>query len=53
MSEKNLLVLARLDHAEAMRVAAGLTIFGHLFSLVFITVPFKKTPENSANPDLL
>lgn len=53
MSEKKLLVLARRDHAEAMRVAAGLTIFGHQVSLVFMTGPVADTPENAANVELL
>jgi hypothetical protein len=53
MGEKRLLVLARRDHAEAMRVAAGLTIFGHRVSLVFMTAPVAETPENAANAELL
>ena len=53
MSEKKLLVLARRDHAEAMRVAAGLTIFGHQVGLVFMTGPVAETPENAANAELL
>ena len=53
MSEKKLLVLARRDHAEAMRVAAGLTIFGHQVSLIFMTGPVAETPENAANAELL
>jgi hypothetical protein len=53
MSEKNILVLARRDHAEAMRVAAGLTIFGHRVGLVFMTDPVAETPENAANAELL
>lgn len=53
MSEKKLLVLARHDHAEAMRVAAGLTIFGHQVGLVFMTGPVAETPENAANVELL
>lgn len=53
MSEKNILVLARRDHAEAMRVAAGLTIFGHRVGLVFMTGPVAETPENAANAELL
>lgn len=53
MSEKKLLVLARRDHAEAMRVAAGLTIFGHQVGLVFMTGPVADTPENAANVELL
>lgn len=51
--EKELLVLARRDHAEAMRVAAGLTIFGHRVALVFMTGPVAETPENAANAELL
>ena len=53
MSEKKLLVLARRDHAEAMRVAAGLTIFGHAVSLVFMDRPVAETAENAANAELL
>jgi hypothetical protein len=53
VSEKNLLVLARRDHAEAMRVAAGLTIFGHAVSLVFMDRPVEETAENAANAELL
>jgi len=48
-----LLVLARRDHAEAMRVAAGLTIFGHAVSLVFMDRPVAETAENAANAELL
>ncbi len=51
--EKKLLVLARHDHAEAMRVAAGLTIFGHQVGLVFMSGPVADTPENAANAELL
>lgn len=53
MSEKKLLVLARRDHAEAMRVAAGLTIFGHAVSLVFMDRPVAESAENVANAELL
>jgi hypothetical protein len=53
VSETKLLVLARRDHAEAMRVAAGLTIFGHQVGLVFMTGPVAETPENAANAELL
>jgi hypothetical protein len=52
-TEKKLLVLARRDHAEAMRVAAGLTIFGHAVSLVFMDRPVAETAENAANAELL
>jgi len=51
--EKDLLVLARRDHAEAMRVAAGLTILGHRVGLVFMTSPVAETAENVANAELL
>ncbi len=53
MSEKKLLVLARRDHAEAMRVAAGLTIFGHAVNLIFMDRPVAENAENAANADLL
>ena len=52
-AEKKLLVLARRDHAEAMLVAAGLTIFGHAVSLVFMDRPVAETAENAANAELL
>lgn len=51
--EKNILMLARRDHAEAMRVAAGLTIFGHRVRLVFMTGLVAETPENAAMAELL
>jgi hypothetical protein len=51
--EKKILVLARRDHGEAMRVAAGLTIFGHAVGLVFMTGPVADTPENAASVELL
>jgi hypothetical protein len=53
MSEKKLLVLARRDHAEAMRVAAGLTIFGHAVNLIFMDRPVEESAENAANAELL
>lgn len=53
MSEKRLLVLARHDHTEAMRVATGLTIFGHQVGLIFMTGAVAETPENAANAELL
>lgn len=49
----NLLVLARRDHTEAMRVAAGLTIFGHAVRIVFMTGPVAETDENAAQAELL
>jgi hypothetical protein len=53
VSEKSILVLARRDHAEAMRVAAGLTIFGHRVALVFMRETVAETDENVANAELL
>jgi hypothetical protein len=53
VSTKKLLVLARRDHAEAMRVAAGLTIFGHTVNLVFMDRPVEESAENAANAELL
>jgi hypothetical protein len=52
-SEKSILVLARRDHTEAMRVAAGLTIFGHVVDLVFMTHVVEETADNEAQAELL
>lgn len=51
--EKSLLVLARRDHTEAMRVASGLTIFGHTVRLVFMTGPVAETEANAEQAELL
>ncbi|TCS60600.1 hypothetical protein [Varunaivibrio sulfuroxidans] len=53
MSERNILVLARRDHAEAMRIAAGLTIFGHRVRLVFMSHVVEDTPVNTEMAELL
>lgn len=53
MNEKSILVLGRRDHTEAMRVAAGLTIFGHAVRLVFMTEPVAESDENAAQAELL
>lgn len=50
---KRILVLGRRDHAEAMRVAAGLTIFGHTVRLVFMNGPVEETDENAEQAELL
>ena len=50
---KSILVLARRDHAEAMRVAAGLTIFGHAVQLVFMAEPLAETEANAELAELL
>ena len=49
---KSILMLGRRDPTEAMRVAAGLTIFGHTPSVVFL-VPVSDTPENTEMAELL
>ncbi|GAB4165390.1 MAG: hypothetical protein Fur0039_01320 [Rhodocyclaceae bacterium] len=46
-------MLARRDHTEAMRVAAGLTIFGHAVELVFMTAPVAENEENATMAELL
>jgi len=51
--KKSLLLLARRDHTEAMRVAAGLTIFGHAVRLVFMTGPVAETAENAEQAEML
>ncbi|SMH45623.1 hypothetical protein [Maritimibacter sp. HL-12] len=53
MDTKNILVLGRRNHTEAMRVAAGLTIFGHEVRLVFMTEPVADTEENAEQAELL
>ena len=53
MKEKKILVLGRRDHTEAMRVAAGLTIFGHEVRLVFMTEPVADSDANAEQAELL
>ena len=49
---KSILVLGRRDPTEAMRVAAGLTIFNHTLNVVFL-VPVPDSPENAEMAELL
>ncbi len=49
---KSVLMLGRRDPTEAMRVAAGLTIFNHTPKVVFL-VPVPDTPENAEMAELL
>jgi len=49
----SVLLLGRRDHAEAMRVAAGLTIFGHRVRLVMMGQPVADSAENAAQLELL
>ena len=51
--QKKILVLARRDHLEAMRVAAGLTIFGHQLRLVFMSRPVSEEVAASEQAELL
>lgn len=53
MNKKNILVLARRDHEEAMRVAAGLTIFGHGVRLIFMSHPVSEELASSDQAELL
>ena len=48
-----ILVLAQRDHAEAMRISAGLTIFGHEVDLIFVDRIVEETEENMAQAELL
>ena len=49
---KSILILGRSDLNEAMRVAAGLTIFNHQPTVIFL-LPVPKTPENAEMAELL
>lgn len=53
VTRKTLLVLARRDHAEGMRVAAGLTILGHEVHLVMMSKPVEENEETIAQAELL
>lgn len=53
MDVKTIVVLGRRDHPEAMRVAAGLTIFGHHVRLVLMREAVAETPEAVAQAELL
>ena len=46
--EKKILVLARNDHTEAMRVAGGLTMFGHSVEIVFVDRPIERRRKTSS-----
>lgn len=53
MSGKRLVVLARRDHTEAMRVAAGLTLVGNQVTLVFMDRAVEQTPQNAAHYEMV
>ncbi len=45
--------MGRDNHAEAMRVAAGLTIYGHEVRIVFMDKIVAETEENAKQAELL
>jgi len=51
--DKNILVLARNNPTEAMRVAAGLTIFGHKIELVFMNRVLTEAEAEGEQGELL
>ena len=53
MSEKTVTVLARNDHREAMRVAAGITIYEHQVNLVFLHHVVSEEEADSEEAELL
>lgn len=53
IDQKSIILLARRDHAEAMRVAAGLTIYGHEVRLVFMDRPVSDEDAQSEQAELL
>jgi len=53
VNTKSILVLARNSPTEAMRVAAGLTIFGHEIELVFMNRELTEKEAESEQGELL
>ena len=53
MTTRIIAVLGRDNHAEAMRVAAGLTIYGHEVRIVFMSEAVAETEENAKQAELL
>ena len=52
-ASKSVLVVARRDPLEAMRVAAGITVFGHRAELVFAHGPLEVVPAVEEIAELL
>jgi len=52
-AQKNVVVMARLDPVEAMRVASGVTIFGHKVSLIFAHGILEVTPEVEEQAEMM
>jgi len=53
MTTRKITVLGRKNHAEAMRVAAGLTIYGHEVRLIIMNEKVAENDENSKMAELL
>ena len=53
MTTRKITVLGRDNHGEAMRVAAGLTIYGHEVRIVFMNKSVSETEENLKQAELL
>lgn len=53
LKTRTIVMLARNDMCEAMRVASGLTIFGHSVSLVFMQRALTDEEANSEQAELL
>ena len=53
MTIRKITVLGRNEHGEAMRVAAGLTIYGHEVRIVFMNEHLSGTEENAKQAELL
>lgn len=50
---RSILVIARRDPLEAMRVAAGITVFGHQVELVFAHGRLEIVPETEQFAELI
>ncbi len=53
MKEKNILMLARRDPREAMRVTAGLAVRGHHLTFFFLVPPVKDAGGRIVNLEML
>ena len=53
VAAKSVLVIARRDPLEAMRVAAGITVFGHEVALVFAHGRLEVVPEMEQFAELI
>ena len=53
MTIRKITVLGRDNHGEAMRVAAGLTIYGHEVRIIFMNEPVSETEANTNQAELL